>query len=98
MPIDPRRREAIEAAVAAHNAANRQPRLTPNATRLLTEMFAEADVCRRNLDSLVSDGLGRETLLRLLRRLSAAGFLTKTRGVGRSPNTYRLHLPPRVQP
>jgi hypothetical protein len=33
-----------------------------------------------------------------LRRLTDAGFLTRQRGTAYSPNTYRLHLPPRRQP
>jgi hypothetical protein len=93
----PRKRE-IEAAIAAHNAADREPLLTPDAMRLLTAMFADADVCRRNRESLATEGFSRGTLAQLLHDLTEAGFLSKTRGVGRTPNTYRLHLPPQVQP
>ena len=98
MPIDPRRRDEITAAVAAHIATHRRPWLTPDATRLLTIMFAEADVCQRNLDSLVAEGFSRGNLVRLLRDLIEAGLVSKERGVSRAPNTYRLHLSPRRQP
>jgi hypothetical protein len=93
----PRRRE-IEAAIAAHNAAGRRPLLTPEAARLLAAMFAEADVCQRNLESLASEGFSRGILVRLLRGLIEAGFVSKERGVSHAPNTYRLHLPPPRQP
>ena len=98
MPIKPRRRDEIAAAIAAHNTANRKPRLTPNATRLLTVMFADADICQRNLDSLALEGFNPRNLLLLLHYLTEAGFLTKQSGAGRTPNTYHLRLPPRVQP
>jgi hypothetical protein len=96
-PTDRSRQDEIAAAVAAHNAANREPLLTPDAARLLAAMFAETDVCRRNRESLASEGFSRGTLALLLHDLSEAGFLTKTRGVGSAPNTYRLHLPPLVR-
>jgi hypothetical protein len=98
MPVDERRRDDIAAAVAAYNNADREPLLTPAARRLLTAMFADADVCRRNRESLASEGFSRGTLAQLLHDLTEAGFLSKTRGVGHTPNTYRLHLPPRRQP
>jgi hypothetical protein len=99
MPIDERRRDDITAAVAAHIATHQKPWLKPNATRLLIVMFADADVCRRNLDSLVAEGFSRRNLVRLLlRALVEAGLVSKERGVGRAPSTYRLHLPPRKQP
>jgi len=92
------RRDEIAAAVAAHITTHRRPWLTSDATRLLTIMFADADVCRRNLDSLEAEGFTRGTLVRLLRDLSKAGLVSKERGVGRAPNTYRLQLPPQAQP
>jgi hypothetical protein len=61
-------------------------------------MFADADTCRRNLDSLAGEGFNRGTLLQLLKRLEVAGFLIKQRGAGRTPNTYHLHLAPWRQP
>jgi hypothetical protein len=50
----PSRRD-IEAAIAAQSAADQEPWLPPAAARLLNAMFAEADECRRNLDSLVAE-------------------------------------------
>ena len=93
MPIDPRRRDEIIAAVAAYNVASRPP-VPSTATRLLAVMFADADVCQRSLESLAQEGFDRTIVVRLLRRLQAAGFLSKQRGQGRDPTTYRLHLPP----
>jgi hypothetical protein len=90
------RRNDISAAVAAHIATHQRPWLTSEATRLLTIMFADADVCQRNLDSLAAEGFARGALLQLLRDLSEAGLVSKERGKGSAPNTYRLHLP-RVQ-
>ena len=98
MPIDPQRQNAIAAAVAAHIATHRRPWLTSDATRLLTIMFADADVCQRNLDSLAAEGFSRSTLVRLLRDLIEAGLVSKERGVGRAPNTYHLLLLPRRRP
>jgi hypothetical protein len=93
----PRRRE-IEAAVAAHNATDREPGLPPAAVRLLATMFRHADVCQRSLDSLAAEGIDRRAVSRLLRALVEIGFLTKEPQSGRAPNTYTLHLPPPVQP
>jgi hypothetical protein len=98
LPIDPRRQGDIEAALAAHTATHRRPWLTPDAKRLLTAMFAEADVCQRNQESLMAEGFSRGILVQLLRDLIEVGLVSKERGVSRAPNTYRLHLPPRVQP
>ena len=93
MPIDPRRRDEIVAAVAAYNVASRPP-VPSTATRLLAVMFADADVCQRSLESLAQEGFDRTVVVRLLRRLLEAGFLSKQRGQGRDPTTYRVHLPP----
>jgi hypothetical protein len=97
-PTDRPRRDDIEAAVAAYTAAGQRPLLTPKAVHLLSVMFANADTCQRNLDSLVREGFNPRTLLLLLKRLEVAGFLIKQRGAGRTPNTYRLHLLPWRQP
>jgi hypothetical protein len=87
----------IAAAIAANNSSTDPDALllSPRAVRLLTIMFADADVCQRNLDSLVREGFNLGTLLRFLKNLSDAGFISIQRG---APNTYRLHLPPRRQP
>jgi hypothetical protein len=95
--MSPRRRE-IEAAIAAHNDADQESWLPPEAAHLLSVMFPCGHVCQRNLDSLVLEGRGRRVLLRLLEYLGEAGFLTKQRGAGRVPNVYRLHLPPQARP
>ena len=99
MPIDERRRDEITAATAAYNVASRQgPLVPPAATSLLTVMFSDADVCQRSLESLAQEGFDRTVVVRLLRRLLEAGFLSKQRGQGHDPNIYYLHLPPRRQP
>jgi hypothetical protein len=95
MPIDPRRRDEIVAAVAAYNVARRRgPLVPPATTSLLTVMFADAEVCQRSLENLAQEGFDRTVVVRLLRRLLEAGFLSKQRGQGRDPTTYRVHLPP----
>jgi hypothetical protein len=92
----PRKRD-IEAAVAAHNAAEREPWLPPPDTvRVLAVMFPRSSVCQRKIDSLMEEGFSRRRLDRLLGILAEAGFLSKERG-NRVPNTYRLHLPPLVR-
>jgi hypothetical protein len=91
----PSRRDEI--ADAAYNATNPQPLLTPDALHLLAAMFADADICQRNRESLASEGFSRGTIALLLHDLTETGFLSKTGGTGRSPNTYRLHLPPLVR-
>jgi hypothetical protein len=96
MPIDKRRRDKIAGAVAAYNAAHRKPLLAPDATHLLTVMFAEADVYRRSMSRLVAETGGRTRVVaRLLRILIDAGFLSKDPGRPGVVSTYRLHLPPR---
>jgi hypothetical protein len=93
-PTDRPRRDDIDAAVAAYDSANPLTPLSGKAARLLTAMFPAGDVCQRNIDSLRREGFGAETLLRLLRHLAEAGFLSKERGTRNRPNTYHLHLPP----
>ena len=92
----PRRRE-IEAAIAAHNATDREPGLPPAAVRLLATMFRHADVCQRSLDDLAAEGIDRRAVSRLLRALVEAGSLSKEDSLGRVPNIYHLHLPPLVR-
>ena len=97
MPIDPRRRDGLVAAVAAYDRANPETRLPRNATRLLAVMFASDDVCQRSLEDIAAEGFNRKRLPGVLRRLLEAGFLSRQSGSGAVPDTYRLHLPP-VQP
>jgi hypothetical protein len=94
--MTPRIRE-IEAAIAAHNDAEREPWLAPEAGRLLTAMFPRSSLCQRRVDSLMAEGFSHRRLRRLLDLLAEAGFLTWQRGAA-VPSTYRLHLPPRRQP
>ena len=94
MPIDPRRRDEIAAAVAAYDSANSKARLPRNTVRLLTVMFSSEDVCHRSLDAIAMEGFGRQHLPAVLRRLVEAGFLSRHQGTGVVPHTYRLHLPP----
>ena len=88
------RRREIEAAIAAHNSADRETLLPPSAARLLTVMFSEGNVCQRRLRELEAEGFDGRILRRLLRALVGAGFLSTERNWGAVPNTYRLHLPP----
>ena len=91
----PRKRD-IEAAIAAHNATDREPFLPPEAARLLAVMFRQSSVCQRRQDDLAAEGFN---LRPLLRALIGAGFLSRERGRGAGAiNVYRLHLPPRRQP
>jgi hypothetical protein len=95
LPINP---DEVAAAIAASNATGRQPPLeAADAMRLLTAMFADADVCQRNLESLMAAGFSRGTLVRLLRVLIETGLVSKDRRGSRAPNTYHLILPPLVR-
>jgi hypothetical protein len=94
MPIDPRRRDDIAAAVAAYDSANPKARLPRSTARLLAVMFPSEDVCQQSQEAIVAEGFGRSSLPAILRRLVEAGFLSKHQGSGAVPHTYRLHLPP----
>ena len=94
MPIDPRRRDDIVAAVAAYDSAPPSTPLPRNAARVLAAMFASDDVCQRSLEDIAGEGFSRDWLRALLRRLVEVGLLSLERGSAREPNTYRLHLPP----
>jgi hypothetical protein len=96
MPIDQRRRDDIATAVAAYDSAHPDARLPRNAVRLLTVMFPSEDVCQRSLDAIAAEGFSRKRLPAGLKRLVAAGFLSRHRVAG-VPDTYRLHLPALVQ-
>ena len=96
MPIDLRRRDDIAAAVAAYDGANPNAPLPRNAARLLAVMFPSEDVCQRSQEAIAAEGLSRDRLPAMLRRLVEAGFLSRHR-VAQAPDTYRLHLPPMQQ-
>jgi hypothetical protein len=87
----PARRDAIATAVTAYNQANPEEPLPRNAGRLLLVMFAEHDTCCRSQQDLMASGIGK-TLPEVLRRLVAAGFLSKQAGSSRVPDAYRLLL------
>ena len=91
------RRTEIEAAIAAHNASDREPHLAPSAGRLLAVMFRRSSVCQRSLRDLAAEGFDERAVPRLLRALVEAGFLSKEQGTSHVPNTYTLHLPPLVR-
>jgi|tagenome__1003787_1003787.scaffolds.fasta_scaffold20944119_2 hypothetical protein len=94
LPIDQRRRDEIAAAVAAYDSANPGARLPRSTVPLLSAMFPIEDVCQRSLQDIAAEGFDRKRLAANLRRLAEAGFLSRTPGSGRAPDTYRLHLPP----
>ena len=94
MLIDPRRRDDIVAAVAAHDSTNPSAPLPRNTALLLAVMFANDDVCQRSLEDIAAEGFSRDWLRALLRCLVEVGLLSLERGSAREPNTYRLHLPP----
>jgi hypothetical protein len=99
VPIDPHHQEEIAAALGAYNATGRRQLPMADVMRLLTVMFADGDVCRRNLDSLVAEGFALVALIRLLRALIETSLISKERGKSRTPNTYHLLLlQPRRQP
>jgi hypothetical protein len=81
------RKGEIAAAIGAYNATGRMPLPAAEATRLLTVMFADTDLCQRNLDSLAAEGFSRSKLVQLLRDLIEGGLVSKERGVSRAPNT-----------
>jgi hypothetical protein len=91
------RREEIEAAVAAYDAANPLAPLPRSAARLLIAMFPAGNVCQRSLDDIAAAGFSRRTLPVTLERLHKAGFLTRQRGSSQVADTYRLFLPPLVR-
>jgi len=94
LPIDQRRRDEIAAVVAAYDSANPLSPLPRNTVPLLAAMFPTDDVCQRSRDDIAAAGSNRKNLTTPLRRLIAAGFLSRTQGSGVMPDTYRLHLPP----
>ena len=95
MPMDPRRREEISAAVAVWNQAHPEAPLPSNTVRLLAVMFAAGDVCQRSLAAIAAEGFSRENLPETLRRLVEAGILTRQQGVGRIANAYHLAIGPK---
>jgi hypothetical protein len=93
LPIDPRRRDEIAAAVVTYDGANPETRLPRSTVPLLGAMFPIEDVCQRSLQDLAAEGFDRKRLAANLRRLVEAGFLSRTPGSGVVPDTYQLHLP-----
>jgi hypothetical protein len=97
MPIEPRRRKALEAAVAAYEAANLFTPLPRNAARLLIAMFPDSDVYQGSPEGIATLGFSQRHLPGTLQRLVGAGFLSRQFGVGSAPDTFYLHLPPLVR-
>jgi hypothetical protein len=93
MPIDPRRRDKITAAVAAYDRDHPDAPLPGNAARLLAAMFPSEDVCQRNQEAIAAEGFSRGRLSATLRQLEEAELLSRERGSARIPDTYRLRLP-----
>jgi hypothetical protein len=94
MPIDPRRRDEIAAAIAAYSRNHPAAPLPRNAALLLAVMFPSEDVCQRSQGAIAAEGFSRDRVPAMLRRLVEAGFLSRHQGSGAVPDTYRLHLPP----
>ena len=89
MPCAVSRRDAIIAAVEAHNRTHPTARLPRPAARLLAVMFATEDVCCLSQQVLVAEGFGK-SLPGVLRVLVEAGFILRQRGAARVPDTYRF--------
>ena len=85
------RRNAIVAAVEAHNRAHPSAPLPRPAARLLAFMFADQDVCCLSQQALRAEGFGQE-LPRVFHALIDAGFVSKQPGTSRVPDTYRLRV------
>jgi hypothetical protein len=86
------RREAIFAAVEAHNRTHPASPLPRPAARLLAVMFDTEDVCCLSQETLKAEGFGK-SLSGLLRALVDAGIVSRQAGTSRIPDTYRLRLP-----
>jgi hypothetical protein len=86
------RREAVFAAVEAHNRAHPASPLPRPTTRLLAVMFDAEDVFCLSQETLRAQGFGK-SLSGLLRALVDAGFVSRQAGTSRIPDTYRLRLP-----
>jgi hypothetical protein len=88
----PARRDALVAAVAAHNRSHKP---LPNSTvRLLEVMFASGDVCQAGLAALEDvTGLSCKPIQTVLRNLAAAGVIAREEtGHGKRASRYRLLL------
>ena len=88
----PARRDALVAAVAAHNRSHKP--LPYSTVRLLEAMFASDDVCQQNGEALEEvAGLSRKSVQKGLRALLTAAIIAKDdTGAGRHANRYRLLL------
>jgi hypothetical protein len=86
------RREAVFAAVDAHNRTHPTVPLPRPAARLLAFMFADQDVCCLSQQALRNEGFGKD-LPKVFRALVEVGFLSRQAGSARVPDTYRLRLP-----
>jgi hypothetical protein len=96
-PSMPDRRDALVAAVAAHNRSHKP--LPHSTVRVLEAMFAGGDVCQQSLQELRgAAGLSDKSVQAILRALLAAGVIAKEEtGHGQHANRYRIHLLALVQ-
>ena len=85
MPIDPRRRDDIVAAVAAYDSANPSAPLPRNAARLLAVMFASEDVCQRSLEAHRGRRVRPKRFPRCCGAWSRLGSLSQERGLVACP-------------
>ena len=89
----PARRDALVAAVAAHNRSHK--RLPHAAVRMLEAMFAGGDICQQSREALEgATGLSRTAIQTVLSASLAAGLIAKEEtktGRGQS-SRYRLLL------
>src|ERR1700722_16181186 len=86
------RRDAVFAAVEAHNRTHPAAPLPRPAARLLAFMFADQDICCLSQQALRNEGFGKD-LPKAFRALVEAGFVSRQVGIARSPDSYRLPLP-----
>jgi hypothetical protein len=86
------RRNAIAAAVEAHNLAHPTARLPRPAARLRAVMFDTEDVCCLSQQALAAEGFNSKSLPDGLRALVEVGFVSRQPGTSRIPDTYRLQV------
>jgi hypothetical protein len=85
------RREAIFAAVEAHNRTHPVSPLPRPAARLLAVMFDTDDVCCLSQETLRMRGFGK-ALPKVLHALVEAALVSRQAGTSRIPDSYRLRL------
>ena len=95
MPIDPRRRDDIAAAVAAYDRANPKRAAAAQRRTAAGRHVPAEDVCQRSLDAIAARRIRpRRGFLRPVAAPGRGRVPVQAAGLGVVPNTYRLHLPP----